>query len=81
MERLLTRINYAHRDPRAEVRRLRAIDEDWRRAVDVTFDDGSVEECDIKEIDAAPVWQRSKMRFLGSGIIIVDIVQQDWCKA
>lgn len=80
MERLLTRINHAHRNPQAEVERLRGIDEEWRRAADFTFDDGSVEECGIEEIDRAPSWQKSKMRFQGPGTIIVDIVQQGWCK-
>lgn len=79
MERLLTRINYAHRNPAAEVERLLAL-EDWRRAADITFDDGTVQESGVEDIDKAAYWERSRMRLKGPGIIIVDVVQQDWCK-
>lgn len=80
MERLLTRINYAHRNPAAEAARLLALDEDWRRAADFTFDDGSVDEGSVEDIDKALLTERSKMRLKGPGIVIVDIVQQDWCR-
>jgi hypothetical protein len=79
MERLLTRVNYAHRNPAVEVERLLAI-EDWRRAIAITFDDGSVEEGTADHVDKTPAWQRSKLRLKGSGIVIVDVVQQEWCK-
>jgi hypothetical protein len=83
MERLLARINHGHIDARVAARALIDLPDSWRRCADVHFDDGRVEEYQIDKMPDARLLHsdRSKMRFDGPGVVIVDIVQQDRCKA